>query len=59
MASKIVTKKTDTKTKEVKKNVKTVANTASCQKPEEHLAKANKAMSKAWTYIAQRSNKRG
>jgi hypothetical protein len=55
MASKIVTEKHNAKTKEVKKNAKPAVKTDANQT---HLVKANKAMTKAWAHISQRSNKR-
>ena len=53
MPTKTVTNKTDTK-----KTNTAVANKNGSNTPNEHLVKANKAMTKAWTLISRRQDKR-
>jgi hypothetical protein len=59
MATKIMVK--NTMTAKVKTNVvrQSAARKNGEKTPSEHLEKANKAMTKAWTLIARRKAKRG
>lgn len=51
MSPKAMAKKT------IAAKTKTAARNNGSQTPDEHLAKANKAMTKAWTLIARRKDK--